>query len=66
NRTYSLRVKHVTLRSVLIQELVKEGSIAAKYAKTDYQLAGIGTNHLSRQRQRYLLGLISESRAPEV
>ena len=63
NRTYSSRVKHVALRYFFIQELVKEGRITVKYVKTEDQLADIGTKHLSKQRQRYLLKLISEFRA---
>ena len=63
NRTYSSRVKHVALRYFFIQELVKEGRITVKYVKTEDQLAHIGTKHLSKQRQRYLLKLISEFRA---
>ena len=55
NRAYSSRVKHVALQYFFIQELVKEGRIAVKYAKTEDQLADIGTKHLSKQRQRYLL-----------
>ena len=63
NRTYSSRVKHVALRYFFIQELVKEGRITVKYVKTEDQLADIGTKHLSKQMQRYLLKLISEFRA---
>ena len=60
SRTYSLRVKHVSLRYFFIQELVKEGRITVQYVKTEDQLADIGTKKLSKQRQRYLLKLISE------
>ena len=63
NRTYSSRVKPVALRYFFVQELVKEGRITVKYVKTEDQLAEIGTKHLSKQRQRYLLKLISEFRA---
>ena len=62
NRTYSSRVKHVALRYFFIQELVKEGRITVKYVKTEDQLANIGTKNLSKQKQRYLLKLISELR----
>ena len=37
--------------------------ITVKYVKTEDQLAFIGTKHLSKQRQRYLLKSISEFRA---
>ena len=60
NRTYSSRVKHVALRYFFIQELVKEGIIIVKYVKTEDKLADIGTKHLSKQKQRYLLKLISK------
>ena len=63
NWTYSSRVKHVALRYFFIQELVQEGRITVAYVKTEDQLADIGTMHLSKQRQRYLLKLISEFRA---
>ena len=33
------------------------------YVKTEYQLADLGTKHLTKQRQRYLLKLIGEFRA---
>ena len=46
-----------------MRELVKEGRITIKYVKTEDQLADIGTKHLSKQMQRYLLKLISEFRA---
>ena len=63
NRTYSSRVNHVALRYLFIQELVMEGRITVKYVKREDQLADIDTKHLSKQRQRYLLKLISEFRA---
>ena len=63
NRTYSSRVKHVALRRFFIQELVKEGRITVKYMKPEDQFDDIVTEHLSEQRQRYLLKLISEFRA---
>ena len=63
NRTYSSRVKHVALRRFFIQELVKEGRITVDYVKTRDQLRDIGTNHLSEQRQCYLLKIIIEFRA---
>ena len=53
----------MTLRYFFIQELVKEGRITVKYVKTEDQLADISTKQLSKQRQRYLLKLISEFRA---
>ena len=62
NRTYSSRIMHVALRHFFIQELVKEGRITVKYVKTEAKLADIDTKHLSKQRQRYLLKLISEFR----
>ena len=62
NRTYSSRVKHVALWYFFIEELVKEGRIAVKYMETENQLADISTKHLSKQRQRYLLKMISEFR----
>ena len=40
-----------------------EGRITVKYVKREDQLADIDTKHLSKQRQRYLLKLISEFRA---
>ena len=63
NRTYSSRVKHVALRYFFIQEIVREDRITVKYVKTENQLADIGTKHLSKERQRYLLKLISKFRA---
>ena len=63
NRTYSSRVKHVASRYFFIQELVEKGRIVIHYVKTEDQLADLGTKHLSKQRQRYLLKLMSEFRA---
>lgn len=53
----------MTLRYFFIQELGKDGRIAVTYVKEEGQLAGIGTKHISMQRQRYLLKVISEFRA---
>ena len=63
SRTRSPRVKHVALRYFFVQELVREGRISVYYVKTEEQLADIGTKHLSRQRHRYFLKLISEFRS---
>ena len=63
NRTFSSRVKHVARWYFFILELVKDGRITIKYVKTEDQLADIGTTHLGKQSQRYLLKLISEFRA---
>ena len=69
NRTYSSRVKHVALRYFFIQELGKEGRIIIHYVKIGDLLLtlapsiSVGTKHFSKQRQRYLLKLISEFRA---
>ena len=52
----------MALRYFFILELVKEGSITFKYVKIEDQLADIGTKHLSKQRQRFLLKLTSEFR----
>ena len=52
----------MALRYFFIQELVKEGRTTVKYVKTEDQLANIGTKNLSKQKQRYLLKLISELR----
>ena len=60
NRTYSSRAKHVARRYFFIQELVKGGRITVEFVKTEDHLCDIGTKHLSKQRQRYLLKLISE------
>ena len=64
NQTYSPRVKHVALRFI-VQELliVKEGRISIHYIKTEDQLAGIGTKHLSKHRPRYLIKLVSGFKA---
>ena len=53
----------MALRRFFIQELVKEGRITVKYMKPEDQFDDIVTEHLSEQRQRYLLKLISEFRA---
>ena len=53
----------MALRYFFIQELVKEDRITVKYVKTEDQLADIGTKHPSKQKQLYLLKLISEFRA---
>ena len=53
----------MALRYFFIQELVKESRITVKYVKTEDLLADIGTKHLSKQRRRYLLKLISELKA---
>ena len=49
----------MALPYLLIQELVKEGRIIIHYVKTEDQLADLDTKHVSKQRQRYLLKLIS-------
>ena len=46
-----------------MQEFIKEGRIIIHSVKTENQLADLDTKHLSKQRQRYLLKLISEFRA---
>ena len=53
----------MALRYFFIQEIVREDRITVKYVKTENQLADIGTKHLSKERQRYLLKLISKFRA---
>ena len=55
NRTYSPRAKHIALRYFFVQTLVEDGTIIIHYAKTQYQLADIGTKHLNRQRHRELI-----------
>ena len=63
NRIYSSRVKHVALRHFFIQEQVKVGRIIIHYVKTEDQFADLSTKHVSKQRQHYLLKLLSELRA---
>ena len=63
NRTYSSRVKHVALRYLFIQELVKKGNIAVKYMRRTTRLLA-GTNNLRMQGKHDLFTtLISEFRA---
>ena len=50
--------KHIAQRYFFIQELVEDGTITIHYTKAQYQLAGIGTNHLNKQRHRELINNI--------
>lgn len=52
NYTHSPRTNHIALGYFFIQELVEDGTITIRYAKTQDQLAGIGTKHLNNQRHR--------------
>ena len=60
NRTYFPRAKHIALRYFFIQELVEGGTITISYAKTQDQLADIGTKHLNKQRHRELIKKIRD------
>ena len=64
NRNYSLRAKHVALRYVFVQELVKEERITVHYyVRTEDQLADIDTKYVSKHRHRYPLSLITSFKA---
>ena len=63
NRTFSPRTKHIALRYFFVQDLVKEGKVAIHFVKTEQQLADLGTKHLKKHRQRFLIKLINEFRA---
>lgn len=60
NRTYTLRVKHVTLRCFFTQDLAEEGRIGKHYVKTESQLVEISTEHLSKHTHPYLIKLRSK------
>ena len=60
NRAFGPRVKHIALRYVFVQELVKEGKVTIHFIKTEQQLADLGTKHLGKDRHRFLIKLISE------
>ena len=60
NCTYSSRGKHIALRYFFIQELVEDGTITIHYAKTQDQLADIGTKHLNKQPHRELINKIRD------
>ena len=55
SHTYGARAKHVALRYVFVQEVVGESKISIHYVKTEGQLAGLGTKHLSKHRYRDLM-----------
>ena len=60
NRTYSIRVKHITLRYLFVHELVQEGKITTYYLNTQDRLADPGTKHLGRHHHRALIKLIND------
>ena len=60
DRTYFLREQHIALKYVFIQERVEDGTITIHYAKTQDQLADIGTNRLNKQRHRELIKKIKD------
>ena len=62
NRTYSPRAKHIALRYFFVQELV-EGKVSIHYAKSEGQLADLGTKHHSKHRHRDLIKFIIEFKA---
>ena len=62
NRTFSPRAKHIALRYVFVQDLVKEGKVTIHFVKTEQQLADLGTRHLKQHRHRFLVKLINEFR----
>ena len=63
NRTFSPRAKHIALRYILVQELVKEGKVTIHFVKTEQQLADLGTKHIKKHRHHFLIKLINEFRA---
>lgn len=48
NTTYLSRTKHIALRFIFIQELVKEGKITLHFVPTGKILVGCGTKHLEK------------------
>ncbi|CAN0530650.1 unnamed protein product [Laminaria digitata] len=65
NRSCSLlsQARHLAVQYFFIQDLIKGGRRSIiHYVKTADRLAAIGTEHLSKQKRRYLLELIIDSR----
>lgn len=52
---YSSQVKHVAVRYLIIKGLPEKGRTNICQVKTEDQLAAIGTKHLGRGRQRFLV-----------
>ena len=63
NITFSPRAKHIALRYLFVQELVKEEKVTIHSVKTEQQLAGLGTKYLKKHRHCLLIKLIDEFRA---
>ena len=61
SRTYSPRAKHIARMEFFVQELVEEGKISIHYVKSEDQLTGLRTKHLSKHRHRDLIKLLNES-----
>ena len=47
--------KHEALRFFFVREMVKEGTIKIHYVSTGQELADIGTQHLSKKRNRNMI-----------
>ena len=63
NMTFIPRAKHIALRYVFVQELVKEGNVIIHFVKTEQQLADLETKHPKKHRHRFLIKLINKFRA---
>ena len=63
NRTFHPRAKHIALRYVFVQELVKKGKVTIHFVNTEQQLADLRTKHLKTYRHSFLNKLINEFRA---
>lgn len=55
NRTFSTRMKRVSLRFFYIRWLVKGANIEIQYVSTDKQLTDMRTEFLSRLHNQYLI-----------
>ena len=62
NKTFSPWAKHIALRYVFVQELVKEGKVPIHFVKTEQQL-DLGTKRLKKHRHHLPIKLINEFRA---
>ena len=59
NKTYSSRAKHVVLKVFYVHEIIQEGKVSIHYIPTQFNIPDIGTKFLSKDRHRYLIGLIN-------
>ena len=63
NRTYISRPKHIALRYYFFGQGLVEGKVSIHYAKSEGQLANLGTKHHRKHRHRDLIEFINDFKA---